>query len=203
MEKRFAEFISYIFHPLLMPTYLLVLFLNLPVFVFNEYSFNLKLMLTGYVFLLTFFVPAMMMLMMKKNKIIRSLKMEERSERMLPLAFMSVIYYITYYFLNRLGVLNIYSLFLLGTTLTTLITMLINFRWKISLHMIGVGGISGVMVALAYQVSEINILWVYGVLFVSGLVAYARILTAQHTVRQLFYGYLLGFSIMFFLMVAI
>ncbi len=200
MEKKIAGLISYVFHPLLIPTYLLVLMLNLPVFVFSQYSFQLKLMLTAYVFLLTFFVPLMLMWMLKKNKIIRSFQMETRQERVLPLTFMSITYYITYYFLNRLQILNIYSIFLLGITLVSLVTLLINFKFKISLHMIGMGGLTGVFFGLAVNFQGISLWLVYLLFIISGVVAYARLVLTDHTVRQLFYGYLLGFIVFFFLM---
>jgi len=201
MEKRISSFVSYVLHPLLMPTYLLIFFLNSPALVYYRYSAQLKWMLTGYVFLLTFFVPAMMMLIMKKNKLILSFKMESRQERIFPLVFMSIIYYLTFYFLRDLGILNIYSYFLLGVTLTTLITLTVNFWTKVSLHMIGMGGFTGVLLALALRAPDISLVWIYAIFVASGLVATSRYVLSDHTVRQLFYGYLLGFGVMFFLMV--
>jgi len=201
MEKKIAAFISYLFHPLIIPTYLLVLMLNLPVFVFDQYSLLLKFMLVAYVFLLTFFVPAMLMLMLKKQKIIESLKMKTRQERVLPLAFMSIIYFVTFYFLYRLRILNVYALFLLGTTLISILALLINFKSKISLHMIGMGGITGMFLGLGIYYAGIELWFVYLLFILSGIVAYSRIVLTNHSVRQLFYGYLLGFSVIYLIII--
>ena len=203
MEKKFAGIISYIFHPLLMPTYLLLLFLFMPVFVFYQYSFTIKMMLLAYVLILTFIVPAVMMWLLKKNRVINSIKMESRQERVLPLTFMAIIYYITYYFINKLGILNIYSLFLVGITLLTLFTLMINFYTKISLHMIGAGAVTGILMGLAFIFQEINLFWLYSAIILSGIIAYSRVYLTNHTVRQLFYGYLLGFLTMFSIVILI
>ncbi len=201
MEKKIAGLISYIFHPLLIPTYLILFFLNFPAFIFFEYNFKLKLILTSYVFLLTFIVPAVVLFFMKKNRIIQSYKMDTRQERVLPLVFMSIIYYTTYYFINQLGILNIYSVFLLGTTLLTLFTLLINFYTKISLHMIGAGSVTGILTGLIFNFPEINIIVLYSIIILSGIIAYSRYYLTNHSIRQLFYGYLLGFFVMFFIII--
>jgi membrane-associated phospholipid phosphatase len=199
MEKKFAKLISIILHPLLSPFYALLFFYNIPFLLFNRFNTSIKILIAAYIFFMTFFVPAMLILMLKKNKAIKSLQMESRQERMLPLAIMSIIYYITYYFLKNLEIINIYCLFLLGITLITLLTLIINFYSKISLHMIGIGGLSGTYLGLLLTFPGTNIIFFYLIIIISGIVAYSRIVLTNHTVRQLFYGYLLGFSMIFVL----
>ncbi len=196
MENKLAIFISYLFHPLLIPPYVMAGMLFSPVFIFSGYPPNLKFMLLAYVFFITFAVPLSMMIIFKKNKIITNLKMEIRQERIIPLTMISIIYYITYYSLNKLGIMNIFSLFMLGSTILTLLALFISFYTKISLHMIGMGGLTGLYLALVLRFPQMNMGPFYLILLLSGLVAYSRMTISNHTVRQLFYGYELGFIVL-------
>ena len=201
MEKKFAGVISVLFHPMLMPSYALVLFLNLNYFVSYDYAFEIKAYLVAFVFIMTFALPAILMFLLKKIKAIESFKMNGRKERMLPLAMMAVIYYITYYSLRRTGILITFNLFLLGTTIVTLFTLVVNMYTKISLHMVSMGGIAGALLGLLLDY-PLDLQWMlYLLILLSGLVGYARLTVSNHTLRQVYNGFMMGFVIMLALFV--
>jgi len=201
MEKKIAQLISVFFHPMLMPTYALVLFLNIDYFISFSYSTEIKVYFIAFIFIMTFVIPALLMFVLKKLQVIETLQMNHRQERMVPLIMMSVVYYITYYSLNKIGVLNVYNLFLLGITAVTLFAMVINLYTKISLHMIAMGGIAGVMLGLLL-IYPLDLRWVLYLLFLlSGIVAYARLTVSDHTMRQVYNGFMLGFVVMLALFV--
>ena len=201
MEKKFAGVISVLFHPMLMPSYALVLLLNLNYFISYDYAFEIKAYLVTFVFIMTFVLPAILMVLLKKVRAIESLKMDDRKERMLPLAMMAVIYYITYYSLRRTGILITFNLFLLGTTIVTLFTLVVNMYTKISLHMVSMGGIAGALLGLLLNY-PIDLQWMlYLLILLSGLVGYARLTVSNHTLRQVYNGFMMGFVIMLALFV--
>jgi len=201
MEKKIAQLISVLFHPMLMPTYALVLFLNIDYFIAFSYSTEIKTYFIAFIFIMTFVIPASLMFVLKKLQVIESIQMNQRQERMVPLIMMSVVYYITYYSLDKIGVLNAYNLFLLGITAVTLFTMVINLYTKISLHMISMGGIAGVMLGLLL-IYPLDLRWLLYLLFLlSGIVAYARLTVSDHTMRQVYNGFMLGFVVMLALFV--
>ena len=201
MEKKFAGVISVLFHPMLMPSYALVLLLNLNYFISYDYTFEIKAYLVVFVFIMTFALPAILMVLLKKVRAIESLKMDDRKERMLPLAMMAVIYYITYYSLRRTGILITFNLFLLGTTIVTLFTLVVNMYTKISLHMVSMGGIAGALLGLLLNY-PIDLQWMlYLLILLSGLVGYARLTVSNHTLRQVYNGFMMGFVIMLALFV--
>jgi len=196
MEKKFAGMISVLLHPMLIPTYALILFLNLNYFISFQYAPDIKFYLVLFVFIMTFIIPASLMLMLKKLKVIESFQMNRQQERMLPLALMAVIYYITYYSLKSTGILMVYNLFLLGITVITLFTLVINFYTKISLHMIAMGGLAGAILGLLL-LYPFDLRWVfYLIILLTGITGYARLTVSNHTLRQVYNGFMLGFVTM-------
>ena len=201
MEKKIAGVISVLLHPMLMPTYVLLLFLNINYFVSYNYTFEVKGYLVAFVFIMTFILPGLLIFLLKKLKAIQSLQMNSKQERMLPLALMAVVYYITYYSLNNTGILQFFNLFLLGTTVVTLFTMVVNMFTKISLHMISMGGLAGTLLGLLLTCS-LNLHWIfYLLILLSGVVGYARLTITNHTLRQVYNGFMMGFVVMLALFV--
>jgi len=201
LEKKISEIISVLFHPMLMPTYVLIFFLNISYFSGYIFSSDVKIYLVLFVFIMTFVIPALLMWVLKKMKVIETMQMNNRMERMIPLAIMAVVYYITYYSLKKIEILDVYNLFLLGITIVTLSAMLINLSTKISLHMVAAGGVSGAMLGLLL-VYPINMIWVlYTLIILSGVVGYSRLTISNHTLRQVYNGFMLGFVLLLVLFV--
>ncbi len=201
MEKKIAGVISVLLHPMLMPTYALLLFLNINYFVSYNYTFEVKGYLVAFVFIMTFILPGLLIFLLKKLKAIQSLQMNSKQERMLPLALMAVVYYITYLSLHNTGILQVFNLFLLGTTVVTLFTMVVNMFTKISLHMISMGGLAGTLLGLLLT-CPLNQQWIfYLLILLSGEVGYARLAITNHSLRQVYNGFMMGFVVMLALFV--
>jgi len=196
MERKLAATISVLFHPLLFPTYMLFLFLYIPGFTVFTYSTEIKFYLAVFVFIMTFGIPASLAFMLKRFKVIDSLQMNSRQERMIPLAMMAGVYFITYYSLSKMGSLALFNLFLLGVAITSLAALAINLYTKISLHMIGMGGVAGSILGLLL-VYPVNMRWLfYLVVLLAGVVGYARLTVTNHTLRQVYNGFMMGFVLM-------
>ena len=82
----------------------------------------------------------------------------------------------------------------LGAIFIILIASILSNFWKISLHMLGIGGILGVFIAihiLQQNISAFIILF----LFLSGLLAYSRLNEKAHNKPQIYIGFLIGLLI--------
>ena len=76
----------------------------------------------------------------------------------------------------------------MALALTTVITL----RWKISAHMVGIGGTAGTVLAIA-SIHAIPLLpMLAGIILLAGLLGSARLLTSDHTQGQVLAGALLG-----------
>jgi|TARA_B110000495_G_scaffold117766_1_gene102228 membrane-associated phospholipid phosphatase len=127
---------------------------------------------------------------------IQSLEMLNKEERLLPL-FMSILWMILgYIIMNEVFMYNptIKSIYL-GAIYTLVVTTLITIKWKISLHMIGIGGAVGVFLALQILYGGLYSVLLLSIFF-SGLLAYARLELKAHNTQQVYCGFMLSLLVM-------
>ena len=196
MEEKAAGFISWIFHPLLMPTYALMLIFNNDNYFVLMLPLKLKLILTAIIFTNTLLLPLLFIWMMKRRGIIQSYHMPERADRTFPFLVTGLFYMATWFMINNLNLPGVYSMFLLGGTALIVISLIINLFWKISIHMAGVGGLTGGFIALNYLMVVDSPLLILVLVIISGLVGFARLKANTHNPSQVYAGFAAGAMVM-------
>ncbi len=203
METKIAKILSLVFFPLLIPTYTLLIIFNINVYFSMIIPQLAKLQILGMIFLITFIFPLFMMILFQRIGIIKSLYMKTKEERTLPYLMTIIFYYLASYLLKQLQISPIFYYFILGATFLIIITLIINFFWKISIHMIGIGGMLGTLMGLSF-------LWMIDIPFLiillvlcSGVTGFARLKLNAHNPAQIYSGFLLGTSFMLFLFLVI
>ena len=197
MEEKIARGISYILHPLLIPTYVYVLMMNQEAFYAYLLPVKAKLLIIALVFTTTFLLPFLLNILMLKRGIIRSFMMETREERLFPFLVTALLFYLCAYMIKSFQLPSLFYVFSLGSTLVVIFALLVNFSYKISIHMIGIGGALGTFLGLAIK-WEINFAWTIIILILlSGLTGFSRFRLSAHTQTEIYTGYLLGFGVMF------
>jgi membrane-associated phospholipid phosphatase len=193
---RLSKFISFVCHPALMPTYAFLLAVNF-VPIFSDFMHDQqKVHLLRMVFIFTFLLPILGVLLLKKMKIISTYHMENRNERKAPLFIAIISYYILLQFFYQMNTYVLFNKLLIGALLILILALFISKFWKISLHMLAIGGVTGAFLALHYLFGG-NLYLVLLLLCCSGLVAYARINENAHTLNQVYAGFLVGAFIEF------
>ncbi len=192
MEKTLAHVLSMLFHPLLVPTYFLLILFRLPLYTMPNIPVNIKTMALLFVFVLTFVLPALVAAGMWFLKLIESMEMRRQQERIFPMIAIAIFFYITFYSLNKLAVFQPAATFMLGSTVLVLLGLGFNYFYKISQHMIAWGGFTGALIALGLSLHMPFYFWSFGVILASGITGYARMKTASHTPFEIYSGYLLG-----------
>lgn len=128
------------------------------------------------------------------------MQMHTQSERVVPYFTTSLYYFALYYLFYTIGFSSIITLLILGGGISILLTLLINYKWKISAHMIGIGGLCGALLAIIFKHS-IESVWIfYSAIIVAGLIGFARLKLEAHTPSQVYSGYILGFVVEFLLL---
>lgn len=193
MKNKIATIISYAFHPLIIPTYALIIFLFIPSFFSLIIPFSAKLMIIGLVLISTFFLPLIYIFFSIKQGFIKSKQMETRQERTFPFLMIAILYYLTYYLLKQLEILHpIYYLFILGACVVVIIALIINYWWKISIHMMAIGGFLGALIGLSAQLLIHTPLLISFIILCSGLIGFARLQLNAHTPQQVYVGFIAG-----------
>ena len=73
---------------------------------------------------------------------------------------------------------------------------MISYFWKISIHMAGMGGITGLLFMLCHQLDCNLFVPISLAIFFSGLVGSSRLIAGSHKPAQIYVGYLLGLATM-------
>lgn len=192
MENRIARIISIVMHPMFTGTIAMLIMLNLNTYFVMILPEKLRWSIIVMVFGNTALLPAILIWMMVRRNLISSFEMPLRRERRYPYLIFAIFYASTYFLLKNLGLPPLYYLFIAGGLASILAATMINLYWKISIHMIGIGALTGGFIALSYK-SLMNEPWLLLLLiFLSGLTGFARLQSNAHTPAQIYAGYLTG-----------
>jgi len=195
---RIARFISWVFHPLFMP----IATLGLAMLIDPKLSYflNAGILLRFFSFLaiMTIAFPAVSILLLRYQGVISSVHMPDRQERTTPFAMVLVYYVITYGFLMRIPLDPVVYCMQMGAILALVLTILINLSWKISVHMVGIGGLVGCIVALVTYHRPMDATHLIGgLMLIAGTVGTARLLLHAHEPKEIYGGFFLGLSCVF------
>ncbi|MDB4126777.1 hypothetical protein N9580_02085 [Flavobacteriales bacterium] len=191
---KLTQLISVILHPMFMP----ILALHLTLLVLPSLAFTLSqnlLLIYGILIFSTMFLPLISIFWLMQKGKVSSLEMSNHKERSLPL-FKTVIWMSFGYYLlqNLLFYTPILKAELLGAILIILLAAIISKFWKISLHLLGIGGVVGVFIALQIMHGDFLYLLLLFILL-SGLLGVARIKQKAHNYAQVYAGFLVGLSV--------
>ncbi len=199
MEKKIATFLTILLHPLLAATAGILILTHSGTYI-ADLSHELKNLIYLTVVTLTFVVPVCLIPFYLYFKIIRNIEISQRHERLIPLYITLAGYVAAYFLVRRLPVSQLYVRFLFASCLCVLIVLFITNFWKISVHMTGLGGITGLVLALSRKLGADLMMFLLVVLILSGLAAYARLRLNAHSGLQVVAGYLTGLLAVFLLM---
>jgi len=195
MNNFFAKTLSILFHPLLMPTLGVMIIFYSGSYV-SYLPGDVKKIILLVVGANTLGLPLMMMPLFIQFKVISTFAMETNKERILPLTFTLIPYILSVYFLIKLPIPFIITSFMLGASIAVALCLIISYWWKISIHLVGIGGMIGFLISFSIRLYT-NVLPLLIIFVVAaGLLASARLFLKAHKPSQVFLGFLLGFFIM-------
>ena len=198
--KFLAHFFSWVFLPLLMPSYGILISLFVPAYSTNIEMTSLyfapiesKWALFTIFFLFSVVAPGISFILLHRFKVISTIDIERQGERSLPLVIMLVYSLVLFFLLvYKAGAGTLpryfYALPLSGVAVTS-IFLLIN-RWiKISLHGAGAGILLGFLIIFTRAQDAFSIWWVLSALLAAGLTMAARLYLRKHTSLEVYTGF--------------
>ena len=194
--KSFYKIISLIFLPLLVPTYAMILLMNMDVFLVLPVLWRWIAIIGTLIF--TGVLPALPIILMLKRGDINDLYISKREERTMPYLFTFMAYVFWALFMWRTMQFPLFIVAMgMGSAISVFIIIIINLKWKISAHASGMGGLCGAVFGVSYR-TAINPVWLIGmVLLLSALVALSRLELKAHTPGQVLAGFVVGFAAVF------
>lgn len=196
--KKAASVISYLFHPLLIPTLATALYLYVASYWFMLTDKGIYVVLSV-VFLFTFLLPVVSVPLYLYFRLINRAEMETPRERIFPMIFTSLFYFGAYYMLYSLPLPAFFKGFVLSSILIIVLVLAVTLFWKISAHLAAIGGFAGSLVGFSLRYEEPVIYYIIAVFLVSGIVAVARLIKEAHSPAQIYTGWMAGFVTSFIL----
>jgi len=194
--KTVYKIISLVFQPLLMPTYGIMMLMNMDVF--SPMPMLWRWIAIAGTFIFTGIFPAVPVLLMMRRGEVHDIFISKREERTMPYLFSFLAYVFWAMFMWRTMQFPIFIVAMgIGSAASIFIIVLINLKWKISAHLAGIGGLTGAIFGVSYRMA-INPFWIFIiVLSVSAIVALSRIGLKAHTPGQTLAGFVVGFLTIF------
>ena len=192
--KKLASVISYLFHPLIMPSLGLLIILNSGTYL-ALLDPAAKRAILFVMALGTLIFPLMMLPVIQyRNLVLRNGQEGNWGEQLLPRIIILVLYIITFIYFKQLPLSKVIHAYVLSVAGTLLILVLLNLKLKISMHLAALGGISGLIIALIalYQTPLQGFLMLS--FLAAGLTGTARLAIGDRW-GELLSGFLLGFMV--------
>lgn len=188
--RSFYRFISYLFHPILIPIAgTLSYFLITPKF--SPPAFQSGTILP--IFILTVIIPIISFLILKNLGLVSSVLMPSARERKYPLYISIILLLLIVYKVipnNYTEEIHFFFLGLIAATFTALVLLFFNF--KSSIHMMGMGSLFMFLVSISVHF-EINITIALSIyILMIGLVASARLYLIAHQKAEIIIGFFIG-----------
>lgn len=193
---RLSRIISVVLHPFIIPTLAVVLLLFGPTFMAQlQLPIQVNLFLIGVVILYTLLLPLFSIGVLRWFKLIPDTALRTPRERILPMAVLIVCYGLCIVTLGDKSYAFLITRFLIAALCCLIVTFVINFYWKISLHMTAMGGMLGMIFVLCYTgLAHLQYGLILGLLLAGGLGS-ARLYLGSHNIGQVAAGTACGILI--------
>jgi hypothetical protein len=189
----FAKLISYVLHPLFIPTYLFIFLVYQYPYEFEgitDWQMKMKIFST---FWLTAFFPAFAVFLLWKLGFSNSIFLRTQKERIIPYFITMFFYWWMYYLSKNFGNQpEVLKFFYFGIFAATVIGVVINVYIKISLHAIAMGGALAAMWLIAQFYKEALTFPLSVTILLTGIVCSSRFLVSNHTKLEIYSGLTVG-----------
>lgn len=191
--RKIANTLSWVLHPFLLPVYLMALLLTMTTFAF--YSTNVKLYFMWVVALYAIIIPFLTLGILRSLGRISDFRVDDRRERLLPLLIGTVCYVLCALTFAKIPSAIFLRKFMVAAACCEAMCFVVSLRWKISLHLTGMGAIVALLVVMNV-VGVGNMLIPLSVaILCAGALASARLYLGCHNPRQVAAGFFGGFCV--------
>ncbi len=193
MMQHISRFLANVLSPLLTPSYGVFLALWVSVICYQPLGTRLAVLLV--VFGITCVIPMIFIGILHNLKIITDRHLINRKERRYPYLAAIACYTAAACYINHVHAPLWLTAFAIGGVITCIISYLINFKWKISAHTAGMGGLVALLFFIHSEGLEaFNTFWLMCVtIIISGIAGSVRMYQGRHNLWQVIAGFINGY----------
>ena len=196
MGKQSWTFLSYLFHPVVMPTLgtLAVLWCdpNLYIPLNTEKPW---LIVLGIVFFCTCLLPLSASWALLLLGRISSVSHPTESDRRFMLSFTALFFILIYYVFHNIPAIGeSLKIFMLGINISIVITLITSLFTPVSFHTVGVGGLLGTIIGLMKYTQQCLFLWLVIAFIIVVLASLSRYKLKAHGAFEIYLGLIIGIT---------
>ena len=191
--RSIAKLVSYVLHPLFIPTY---------VFVWLTWRFPESfagINATGMmykkisVFLNASFFPAFAVFLLWRLKFVETIFLRTQKDRIIPYIITMIFYWWMWYLSRNFeDQPEVLKFFYFGIFLTTVFGLIINNFIKISMHAMGAGTLFAFVILTSFFYQTFLGTDIFIITFLAGLICTARLLLSEHSTTEIYTGLIVG-----------
>ncbi len=191
--KALATLLSYLFHPVFVPIYFMLFLLYVHPIQFLGYSDRARLLILLQSFSMFSFFPLVTVGLLKALGFISSIQLNEQKDRIIPLVASGIWYFwIWYVWKNMPGHPLVTIQYALGIWISSVAALMLNTRFKISLHALALGVTLCLLVQMAVHENLYYGTWLSVAILITGLVSSARLYLNSHRPWEVYWGLFVG-----------
>ena len=152
-----------------------------------------KILSLATIFNNNFLFPMVVVLLMRGLGFIKSIYLHTAKERIVPYMASIIFFFWTWYvFYNRPEAPQAMKDMLQGIFYASIMAMIANIYFKISMHAIGMGGLLGMMLMVMFNGMMLSAMPLVVSILLTGLVLSSRLIASDHQRGDIVAGFLVG-----------
>lgn len=185
-----AKSISWFCTPFIVPTLGITLLFMLSYLRLLPWSYRILVIIA--VFCFTYLMPKLTIFLYRKMNGWNLREFGSKEKRLVPYILTIISYGFCLTLLERFNVPRYMSGIVIASLMALVLCALINIWWKISAHMVSIGGLAGGLVCFG-EIFAFNPIWWLCLTFIlAGILGTSRITLRIHSLSQVLGGFILG-----------
>jgi hypothetical protein len=190
--RVFGHIISYVFHPLFIPSYITAFLVYADPYAFAGLNDRLKMYRLVSVIFSTAFLPLFSVALMKQLGFIKSIFLRSQKDRIIPYIVCMIFYFWAWYVSKNIRDSSSQTAMLLAVFLSCIAGMMANIYYKISMHGIAAGALLVLFIWMAFNGTVAGGSYLSIVILITGLVCTARFIVSDHNGFEVYSGLMVG-----------
>lgn len=186
-----AKVLSSLFSPLYAPLWIIFGLFFFSYLSLYPWSYKFFILILVYVF--TIFIPHMGINVFRMFKKWTHWQLSHREHRHMPYILTLISYGTCLVIMTKLNVAMFFRGIVMAALVSQIICVTVNAWWKISTHMVGMGGLIGALNAFSILFYYNPVFPFCGLLLLSGALGTSRIILRQHSLAQVLVGFAVGY----------
>lgn len=193
-QTRLSRALSWLLHPFVVPLYVIVFMLLTDGFL-SRLPDSVKNYLAWVVVLYAAIVPMLSIAFMRGLGLLKNFGLHSQRSRLLPLLVGAISYLLCAITLSDVAVATVVRKFVLAAACCEVLALIVTPFWKISLHLICMGGVTAMFTLLSVAGAGQHFWALVATILLSGALASARLHLGAHNPSQVAAGYFGGFVV--------